>query len=165
MAEGPATQGDRPALQQAAERFASVLAEYGWPRMPARVFAALLFSDAGGLTSAELTEFLSVSPAAISGAVRYLSQLELVGRDRKPGSRRDWYRVQDDAWHLGLLRGIQMVSRWRRALEESLDVVGEDSPAGRRMGETLAFFRFYEEEIAGLLERWEHARDVERQAR
>ena len=58
--------------------------------MPARVFAALLFCDAGGLTSAELTELRSVSPAAISGAVRYLSQLGFISRDRKPGSRRDW---------------------------------------------------------------------------
>jgi len=75
MAEGPAPQGDRLALQQTTERFASVLAESSLPRMPARVFAALLFCDAGGLTSAELTELLSVSPAAISGAVRCLSQL------------------------------------------------------------------------------------------
>jgi len=90
MAEGPAPQGDRLALQQTTERFASVLAESGLPRMPARVFAALLFCDAGGLTSAELTELLSVSAAAISGAVRYLSQLGFISRDRKPGSRRDW---------------------------------------------------------------------------
>ena len=75
MAEEPAPQGDRLAPQQTTEGFASVLAESGLPRMPARVFTALLFCDAGGLTSAELTELLSVSPAAISGAVRYLSQL------------------------------------------------------------------------------------------
>ena len=44
-------------------------------RMPARVFAALLASDDGALTSAELGEQLQVSPAAVSGAVRYLAQV------------------------------------------------------------------------------------------
>lgn len=120
--------------------------------MPARVFAALLFCDAGGLTSAELTELLSVSPAAISGAVRYLSQLDFISRDRKPGSRRDWYCVPDDAWHHGMAREIRMISKLRRALRESLDVLGKGSPAGRRTAETLAFFQFYEKEVSGLLE-------------
>jgi DNA-binding transcriptional regulator GbsR (MarR family) len=52
------------------ERFASVMEESGIPRMPARVFAALLATDSGRLTSSELAELLQVSPAAVSGAVR-----------------------------------------------------------------------------------------------
>ena len=49
--------------------------------MPARVFAALLASDSGRLTSAELSALLKVSPAAVSGAVRYLAQVNLVSRE------------------------------------------------------------------------------------
>ena len=40
------------------ERFASVLTESGFPRMPARVFAALLATDSGRLTAAELAAML-----------------------------------------------------------------------------------------------------------
>ena len=40
--------------------------------MPARVFSALLATDSGRLTAAELAERLQISPAAVSGAVRYL---------------------------------------------------------------------------------------------
>ena len=42
------------------------------PRLASRVFARLLADDDGRMTAAELTESLDVSPAAISGAVRYL---------------------------------------------------------------------------------------------
>ncbi|HEY7015122.1 MAG TPA: hypothetical protein VH480_20330, partial [Streptosporangiaceae bacterium] len=45
------------------ERFAAVLTEAGIPRMPARVFAALLATDSGRLTAAELAAQLQASPA------------------------------------------------------------------------------------------------------
>ena len=35
---------------------------------------------------------LRISPAAVSGAVRYLIRLGLVHKERVPGSRRDCYR-------------------------------------------------------------------------
>ena len=81
------------------ERFASVLAETGWQRMAGRVFAALLVADSGRRTVAELSEILNASPAAISGAVRYLEQLALASRERDPGTRRDVYRVDSDMWY------------------------------------------------------------------
>jgi DNA-binding transcriptional regulator GbsR (MarR family) len=64
---------DDQAVLRFIERFSSVFTESGMPRMPSRVFVALLASDAGELTAAELADLLRVSPAAISGAVRYLS--------------------------------------------------------------------------------------------
>jgi len=46
--------------------------------MAVRVFVALLVSDDGRRTAAELAEMLRVSPAAVSNAVRYLQQVRLV---------------------------------------------------------------------------------------
>ena len=69
------------------------------PRLPARVFAALLADDDGRMTAAELGEVLAVSPAAVSGAVRYLETMRMIHREREPGSRRDVLRRADDAWH------------------------------------------------------------------
>lgn len=71
------------------ERFAADMTEAGMQRMGARVFACLLASDDGALTSARLAERLRISPAAVSGAVRYLAQVRLVSREREPGSRRE----------------------------------------------------------------------------
>ena len=70
------------------ERFAAVLVVAGFPPMPARVFVALLVTDSGHLTAAELAALLQISPAAVSGAVRYLIQLGLVHKERVPGCRR-----------------------------------------------------------------------------
>src|SRR3984893_18796668 len=75
------------------ERFAAVLVAAGFPAMPARVFAALQVAESGRLSAAELAERLRVSPAAVSGAVRYLIQIGLVHKERVPGSRRDYYRI------------------------------------------------------------------------
>ena len=86
------------AVSRFVERFAMTLEESGVPRMPARVFVTLLATDSGALTAAELAERLQVSPAAILGAVRYLIQVDLITRERDPGSRRDRYQVFDDAW-------------------------------------------------------------------
>src|SRR4051794_40956850 len=97
-------QRDDEAVQRYAEQFGNLLAETGWPRMAARVFAAILGSEPGRMTAAELSEQLQASPAAISGAVRYLEQMRLASRERDPGSRRDVYVVQDDFWYQSMMR-------------------------------------------------------------
>ena len=110
--------------------------------MPARVFAALLTTDSGSLTAAGLAEMLHVSPAAISGAVRFLTQLSLVTREREPGSRRDHYRLYDEVLLEIMSRRDQILARWENGLREGLDAVGSGSPAGARLAETVEFFEF-----------------------
>ena len=75
----------RGSLPEFIEKFAAVLIVAGFPPMSARVFVALLISDSGGLTAAGLADLLQISPAAVSGAVRYLSGLGLVRKERVPG--------------------------------------------------------------------------------
>jgi DNA-binding transcriptional regulator GbsR (MarR family) len=136
------------------EHFAAQLVEAGLPRMPARVFAALLASDSGAKTSAELGEQLRISPAAVSGAVRYLAQVHMLSREREPGSRRERYRVHSDQWYEALTSREAIIKRWEEALREGVASLGAETPAGRRLAETLAFFEFIEKDVAGLMERW-----------
>jgi DNA-binding transcriptional regulator GbsR (MarR family) len=136
------------------ERFASVLTESGFPRMPARVFAALLASDSGRLTAAQLAESLQVSPAAISGAVSYLVQVNLASREAEPGSRRERYRVHSETWYEAVARKDQVLDRCERSLRDGIEVVGRETPAGARIAETLAFFEFIQTELPAMLERW-----------
>ena len=127
--------------------------------MPARVFFALLVSDEGRLTAAELAETLKVSPAAISNAVRYLIQVGLVAREREPGERRDRYRGHGgDAWYEVTIRRDAMLLRWQEDLREGIEAVGADTPAGRRLEETRRFYQFVHEEMPRLLERWREIR-------
>jgi DNA-binding transcriptional regulator GbsR (MarR family) len=146
------------AVSRFVESFASAFVDAGVPRMPSRAFAAILASDAGRLTAAELAERLQASPAAISGAVRYLIQVGLIVRRRDPGSRRDVYAVGDDAWYEAIVRRERLLDVWARAVSEGVEALGPETPAGARLAETLAFFEFLKAEMPALLERWREAR-------
>jgi DNA-binding transcriptional regulator GbsR (MarR family) len=151
-------QRDAEAVSRFLEGFASALVAGGVPRMPARVFVALLATDSGRLTARELAERLQVSPAAISGAVRYLLQVDLISRERPPGSRRDVFTIGDDAWYEAVVRRERLLALWQRSAREGIAALGPDTPAGARMAETLAFFEFLQEEMPALLERWRSRR-------
>ncbi|MGW9028329.1 GbsR/MarR family transcriptional regulator [Streptomyces sp. NPDC055722] len=159
MTEAQAAERDPESVSRFVEHFAAQLVEAGVPRMPARVFGALLASDTGTLTSAQLGEQLQISPAAVSGAVRYLAQVHLVSREREPGSRRERYRVHSDQWYEALTNREALIKRWEEALREGVTSLGADTPAGRRLEETLAFFEFVEGEVVAMMERWRVHRD------
>jgi len=137
-----------------ADQFAADLEAAGIPRLPARVFVALLVEDAGFLTAAELAERLQISPAAVSGAVRYLIQVNLVRREREPGSRRDRYRVSDEAWYEASVSREALLQQWGRTLGDGVTALGPATPAGRRMQETLDFVAFLQRELPRVLARW-----------
>ncbi|CAM5384689.1 GbsR/MarR family transcriptional regulator [Streptomyces purpurascens] len=154
MTESAGSGRDAEAVSRFVESFAAQLVEAGMPRMPARVFTALLASDEGSMTSAELGEQLRISPAAVSGAVRYLAQTHMVSREREPGSRRERYRVRGDQWYEALTNREAVLKRWEGALRDGVTSLGVTTPAGRRLSETLAFFEFLQGEVEAMMERW-----------
>ena len=147
-------QRDEQAVGPFIERFASVLVEAGVPPMPARMFAALLVTDSGRLTAADLTELLGASPGAISGAVRYLAQVGMIARQREPGSRRDVYLLRNDLWYEVSLSREQLLTHWASAAREGAEILGPQTPAGRRLADSYDFFVFLQQELPALLERW-----------
>lgn len=153
-AGGPGQARDAEAVYRFIERFSSVLSEAGFPRMPARVFVALLTSDSGLLTAAEIAQLLRASPAAVSGGVRYLIQVGLVSSERDPGSRRHLYRLPDNVWHEIMAVRDRMFSRWARVLQDGIEVLGPGTPAGSRMADTARYFEFLQAEMYTLLDRW-----------
>ncbi|GAB3494230.1 GbsR/MarR family transcriptional regulator [Amycolatopsis cihanbeyliensis] len=145
---------DEDAVRHYVERLALVLNEIGVQRMSARVFATLMTTDSGKMTAAELAEQLSVSPAAISGAVRFLDQIGLVAKEREPGARRDHYRLQDDLWYATFLKRDRMMTMWRDATLEGVHVLGPGTPAGKRLADMTDFLEFMLKEIPELFARW-----------
>jgi DNA-binding transcriptional regulator GbsR (MarR family) len=142
-------------LLQYIERFTTVLVARGFPAMPARVFVAFLVSESDRLTAAGLAEMLRISPAAVSGAVRYLIDLGVVHKERVPGSRRDYYRMPPDVWNDLIRSQTQVFVRWASLLKEGIDLVGADTPAGARLTAHTAFMDFLNSQVDGMLERWE----------
>jgi predicted transcriptional regulator len=145
---------DDEAVSRFVERFASVLTEAGIPRMPARVFAALLTADSGGLTAAELAGKLDASPAAVSGGVRYLTQVGMIIRESQPGSRRHHYRVPDGVWEGVVADRDRLLARWTAVMREGIELLGTDSPAGVRMAESVEYFEFVGAELPRVIARW-----------
>ena len=142
-------------LHQAVERLGRVLEESGVPRMPARVFAYILAEDRDRYTAAELAEGLQVSPAAISGAVRYLTQTRLVVRERRPSGRGDLYRVVDgDIWGTIMAARLPLLDHYVTSLEQAAALL-EPGGAGRtRVEDTRDYFVFARDGMADLVERW-----------
>jgi DNA-binding transcriptional regulator GbsR (MarR family) len=145
------------------EQLGAALAEAGLPSLPSRIFAALLVDDDGRMTSAEVTEVLGVSAAAVSGGVTYLTHLQMIRRERVPGSRRDVYVVDDDAWHGLMLRREHMYAPILRALHGALEDLGRQHPSYHRLMLTAEFLRFVDAEMADLTRKWTaHRAEFER---
>jgi DNA-binding transcriptional regulator GbsR (MarR family) len=153
-----AVERDQEAVSRFVERFGSVLTEAGIPRMPARVFAALLTTDSGRLTASELASMLDASPAAVSGGVRYLIPLGLVHRESQPGSRRHHYRVPDDVWNEVISLRDRILGRWTAVMREGVKLLGADTPAGARMAESVRYFEFLAAELPQVLAKWSEHR-------
>ncbi len=126
--------------------------------MPARVFVALLAADAARLTADDIAAVLQVSPAAVSGAVRYLLPVGLVTRETQPGSRRYWYRTPRDVWIEVSRLQDQVMYRWSQTLRDGLELVGPDTPAGERIRDSIMYFDFVQKELPTMFSRWEEYR-------
>ena len=126
--------------------------------MPARVFVALLAADAARLTADDIAAVLQVSPAAVSGAVRYLLPVGLVTRETQPGSRRYWYRTPRDVWIEVSRLQDQVMYRWSQTLRDGLELVGPDTPAGERIRDSIMYFDFVQKELPTMFGRWEEYR-------
>jgi DNA-binding transcriptional regulator GbsR (MarR family) len=147
-------------LFQAVERFGQALEGSGMARMPARVFAYVLADDADRYTAAQLAEGLQVSPAAISGAVRYLVDTGLLIKERAPGRRGDIFRVVDgDIWSTITTARKPMIDNFIAAVDDAIALVGEETPGGRRLVETADFLRFTRADLEDLPRRWASYRD------
>jgi len=137
------------------EQMAMLFAEWGFPRMSARVLITLMATEERGLTAGELSQRLGASPAAVSGAVRHLQQAGLIAREPVLGSRSDVYLLPDDAWYLGTVTKQSLFTQLIATTEKGIEPLGgPDTKAGARMTEMRDFFTFAHQEMEGALERW-----------
>ena len=149
---------DEAAARDVAERMAMMMADWGFPRMPARVLMAVMTDDADVLTAGEIGERLSVSPAAVSGAVRYLIHLRMLEKVPLARSRRDGYRVPEDAWYEGTALKTDIYRTAAQMSDEAAKALGADSPAGRRMIVMREYFQFIEDQFPRILQQWKERR-------
>ncbi len=136
------------------ERLGGALTSAGLARLPSRIFAAVLVDEDGRMTAAEIGETLGVSPAAVSGAVKYLDGVGMVRRERERGSRRDVFVVDDEAWHDTLLQADAIYAPMIAALDRGIEDLPADDPAHHRLEVSREFMRFLLDELHGINDRW-----------
>ena len=148
---------DEAALSQFVESLALVLTNAGMQRTSARTFAALLASESGRLTAKEIGEVLQLSPAAVSGAVRYLEHARLARRRREPGQRSDHFELGDDFWYEAMASNEALYDELGVAMSQGIAALGP-SEARDRLEETRDFFEYVRKEMPALIDRWRATR-------
>jgi DNA-binding MarR family transcriptional regulator len=140
--------------QEAAEALALVLTNYGLQRMSSRVLATLLFTEQPTMTMGELADRLQASAGAISGALKMHVSVGLVERVPAPGSRRDHYRLRDDAWAVLYTNQNEVLAALQNAADAGIAGTTPDSRARHRLTQMRDFYTFLFDEIPVLLDRW-----------
>jgi DNA-binding transcriptional regulator GbsR (MarR family) len=147
-----------PESQHAAEQLALVLASHGLQRMTARVLAMLLFTEQPSVTMADLADVLQASAGSISGSLKMLTSVGLAERVPVPGSRRDHFRLRDDAWAVLFTSKNETMRVMLDAANAGIEGTDEQGPARRRLAEMRDFYGFLMAEIPALLDRWHEQR-------
>jgi DNA-binding transcriptional regulator GbsR (MarR family) len=148
-------------MAEAAERMALVLAQGGLQKATARVMAAFLYAEADNVTAGDLSEQLGISSGAVSGAIKMLSTVGLIERVPVPASRREHYRLREDAWATLMSAQNGMVKAMFQAADEGIEAAGENSHAARRLTEMRDFYAFMFRELPALIDRWRAERRTE----
>jgi DNA-binding MarR family transcriptional regulator len=123
--------------------------------MTARVLATLLFTERTSVTMSELADTLQASSGAISGALKMLVSVGLAERVPAPASRRDHYRLRDDAWAVLFTRQNETIGAMQSAADAGLSVTSSKSAAGQRLIQMRDFYDFLMAELPALLDRWQ----------
>ncbi|MEV8554431.1 helix-turn-helix domain-containing protein [Streptomyces glaucescens] len=126
----------------------------GLQRMASRVLAALLTTDSGSLTSAELVRRLGVSPAAVSKAVGLLEAMGVVHRRRDTRRRAERYAIGDDVWFQAIMAGARTDTRIAAASARSARALGPATPAGARLENLSRFLHRVSEDLVRSAEHW-----------
>ncbi|MEV1179473.1 helix-turn-helix domain-containing protein [Nonomuraea sp. NPDC049784] len=145
---------DRHEQWQAAERLALTLIEGGLQRMSARTLAIFLFTDQDSVTAGEIAERLEASAGSVSGAIKSLLTVGLIERLPSPGSRREHFRLREDAWATLFTSQNTVIQAMLQAAAAAIAATEEGDPAHQRLAQMHAFYDFLLGELPALLERW-----------
>lgn len=149
MTDSPADEATR----RYSEQLAALLDGAGFPRMPARVLMALVTSPDGELTAEQISQTLGISPAAVSGAVRYLRSIQVVRVASLPGTRRRSYTLTPK-WYTITLSRSAMYGELREMVRLLPPAIGPDTPAGKRVQEMADFYAYLSRRFPEILEEW-----------
>ena len=155
VAPAPADAADPAAVEAFVEEVARYFEAAGWPRMAGRLLGTLLVAEPREQPAAELADRLQASRSSISTMGRLLIATDLVERRTRPGDRREYLRLRDDAWLQVMLDKTRGIGELRGIGERGLRLFAETDGAARdSLLELVHLMEFFEREWPPLMERW-----------
>jgi hypothetical protein len=137
------------------EEIARYFEEAGMPRVAGRLIGALVVAEPREQSAAELAHRLRSSRGSISTMSRLLIAAGIVERRTRPGHRREYLRLRDDAWLQVVAGKTHQLTELRRVGERGLDLyAGRDGPARASLEELVHLMKFFEREWPPLVDRW-----------
>lgn len=131
--------------------------------MAGRILGLLLLCDPPHRTASQLADELSASKGGISEMTRLLIGFGLVERFARPGERASYLRVRDDGFETLFEAEIRILDGFSPVADRGLALVEDEragrSDAGARLKALRALFRFFEEAMPELLDRWRSERE------
>ena len=110
--------------------------------------------SSGPMTMGELADQLQASSGAISGATKMLTSVGLAERVPAPASRRDHYRLRDDAWAVLYTNQNAVISAMQTAADSGIAATSSGGLARHRLTQMRDFYAFLLDEIPAVLDRW-----------
>lgn len=120
-----------PEQQKFIEGFGDHFESLGLPRIGGRLLALLLLSPEP-ISLDDLAHTLQVSKGSISSNARVLESSGIANRVRKPGDRRDFYWIGDDAQARVMRSHLQRMADLIKRLEQGYEAVPPEHPQIRQ---------------------------------
>lgn len=136
------------------DKLALTLESSGFPKNIARVYSALILAEGEGLSTSQLMEDVHTSKASITGAMQFLTGVDLVERYSVRGSRETHYRVLKGKWGPLLARKLGGIAYVRQVVEDTLNIAETDA-ARERLKEMHDVYSFFEDELNEVMVRWD----------
>lgn len=145
-------------LREWVEELASQLERDGLPRMAGRIFAWLLVCEPAEQSMEDLAGALQGSKASMSTMTRLLANAGLVERVRRPGARRDVFRVREGSWDAYWQAQMARLRQTTACIGRGAALLARrPAPARARIEGVLQQYRFLEGALPMLSDRWKAA--------
>lgn len=141
------------------EEVAVAFEQGGLPRMAGRIIGWLLICDPPEQTSDQLARVLQASKGSISSSTRLLVPSGLVERMSRPGERRDYFRLRNEAWAELVRARLDQVTSFRELTQRGLALLADDAAARRaRLEDVSSFYTWLDARLAELWTAWDEER-------
>ena len=128
----------------------------GMPPMAGRMWAYLAICEPPERTAAEIAERLQASRGSVSSMAQLLESIGLIRRGTKPGDRREYFSIPEDAARTLIHKNLEQMRSARQVLEAGLDLTADRSAESRtRLRDLRDAYAFFEREWPKLLDRYE----------